>query len=108
LTGKREIVEKKDQKTTQWVVYQDKKPTFYVDCFDLKIESNVLINNLILSERKKMENVLKEINETQNVHLSIEKTPFFSIEKSSEYKELELKPLPKEWLTVFNGNQGIT
>ncbi len=108
LTGKRKLLEKKDKKPTQWVVYLDKKPTFYVDCFDLQTESNMLMNNLVLCERKSIGNVLKEINEMYNVRLSIETAPLLGVETTSEFKELELEPIPKEWLSSVNGNEGIT
>ena len=70
LTGTKEILEFSKRKTGQWIVYQNDKPTYLVDCFDFKEESNLIMNNLILSERK-----------------------------SIEPKELELQPLPEEWLS---------
>jgi hypothetical protein len=33
---------------TQWVVYQKNKPKYFVDLYDLNIESNAMMNSLVL------------------------------------------------------------
>ena len=35
---------------TQWVVYQKNKPKYFVDLYDLNIESNAMMNSLVMSK----------------------------------------------------------
>ncbi len=98
LTGKREILETKQSKSTEAIVYKDNEPSFFVDCFDLATESNVEMNHLVLCQQRSMKTVIKEIGEKNNVNLSIKEAPLFTINKTSVKTELELPPLPLEWL----------
>lgn len=99
LTGTKKILKIPKKKSGQWVIYQNNEPTYFVDCFDFKIESNLIMNNLILSERKTIDEVIKKIKKKKKVNISIPKIPIFEIEVKSEIKELELEPLPEEWLS---------
>ena len=98
ITGKQKILETPRKKSTEAIIYQDDKPTFFVDCFDLQTESNVIMNSLVLCQQRSMIAVIKEISEKNNIKLSIKEAPLFAIETSSITKELELPPLPEEWL----------
>jgi hypothetical protein len=98
LTGTKEILEIPKKKSTQWIIYQNDEPTYYVDCFDFKNESNLIMNNLILSERKSMNDVVNKIRKEKKINLSIQKPPLFEIEIKSEFRELELATLPEEWI----------
>ena len=98
LTGTKEILQIPKKKSGQWVIYQNNEPTYFVDCFDFKEESNLIMNNLILSERKTIEEVIKKIQKRNKVKLSLPKRPIIEIEVKSEIKELNLEPLPEEWL----------
>lgn len=98
LTGKKEILETKSQKSTEAIIYKDDKPSFLVDCFDLKTESNVQMNYLVLCQQKSMKTVINEISEKNNINLTIKEAPVLSIAKKSIETELELPPLPLEWL----------
>ena len=98
LTGRKKILELPKKKRTEAIIYQNNTPTFYVDCFDLQTESNVMMNSLVLGQKRSISNVIKEIAEKNNVELSVKKAPTISIEKSFELKEVELPPLPENWL----------
>ena len=98
LTGTKEVLEIQKKKSGQWIIYQNDEPTYLVDCFDFKEESNLIMNNLILSERKSIDKVIREIRKRKNVKISLPKVPIFEIEVKSEIKELELAPFPEEWL----------
>jgi len=98
LTGTMEVLRIPKKKSGQWIVYQNNEPTYFVDCFDHKNESNQLLNSLIISERKSIVDVLKKIRKKQKVNLSLPKVPIFEIKVRSEVKELELKPLPEAWI----------
>ncbi len=98
LTGTKEILELKKRKRTEAIVYKDNIPAFHIDCFDLQTESNVIMNSLVLCQKRTIGEVVKEIAKKNNVDLSIKEAPLFSIEKSFEFKEVELPPLPENWL----------
>ena len=68
LKGKQEILELIHQKNTEAIIYQDNKPAYFVDCFDLQTEANVLMNSLVLSQRKTISFVIKAINKKNNIH----------------------------------------
>lgn len=98
LTGKKQILETKTNKSTEAVVYENNQPAYLVDCFDLQTESNVQMNYLVLCQQRSMKNVIEEIGEKNNVNLTVKEAPLFSIKKSSEDKDIELPPLPIEWV----------
>ncbi len=98
LTGTKKILKIPKKKSGQWIIYQNDEPTYLVDCFDFKTESNLIMNNLILSERKSIDEVIKKIRKNKKIKLSLPKTPIFEFEVKSEIKELQLAPLPEEWL----------
>jgi hypothetical protein len=99
-SGIKEIVEIPRKKVTQWVIYQDNKPKFFVDFFDLEKESNSMMNSLVLCGKKSIEEVLELINKKNNIYLSIPKISKIGIQKKikTESKELNLEALPEEWL----------
>jgi hypothetical protein len=99
-SGIREIIEVPKNKRTKWVIYQDDKPTFFVDFYDLSIESNSMMNSLVLCARRNIEDVLKLVNKRNNINLSIPKISsfLFKIKLKSEIIEIDLVPLPDKWL----------
>ncbi|MFD0993790.1 hypothetical protein [Tenacibaculum geojense] len=98
LRGKKRILEIPRKKSTEAIVYLDEKPSFYVDCFDLQTESNVIMNSLVLCQQRSITEVVKEIGKKNNVNLSIKEAPIFAVESSYEMKDIELPPLPENWL----------
>lgn len=99
LMGTKDILEINKRKSGQWIVYQDDKPKYLVDCFDFKTESNLIMNNLILSEGNPIDKVIKKIKKKNKVDISLPKVPIIEIEVSSkEVKGVKLAPLPEEWL----------
>ena len=100
-SGIREIIEVPKNNGAKWVIYQDDKPTFFVDLFDLSIESNSMMNSLVLCAKINIEDVLKLVNKRNNINLSIPKISslLFKIKLKSEIMELHLEPIPEEWLS---------
>jgi len=98
LKGTQKILGLKKKKNTEAIIYKDNSPSFYVNCFDLQTESNVIMNSLVLCQQRNMSEVIKEIGRKNNVNLSIPVAPLLSYEKSTELTELELPPLPESWL----------
>ena len=98
LMGVIEVLEFVDNDYGQWIVYQDKKPKFHINCFDFSSESNQLLNNWVLSKQRSIDQVLNIINRRNNINLTLKKTPLFVLKAESETTEISLKPLPLEWL----------
>lgn len=98
LSGEQQILETTTEKSTEAIIYENNKPAYLVNCFDLLSESNIQMNYLVLGEQRSIKNVIEEIGEKNNVRLSLKKAPFLSIKSKSVTKELELPPLPIEWL----------
>ena len=100
LSGVKTIVEIPKRKPTQWIIWQDNKPKFYVDLYDLSIESNAMMNSLVLCAKRSILEVLKELNKRNNINLSIPKISRLGIQKkeSSKKIEMDLQSLPEEWL----------
>ena len=98
LTGKKEILELTDNAYGQWIIYQNKKPRFHVNCFDFNNESNQILNGWLLAKQKSIQEVLGMINKKNKTNLTIEKAPFLEIKVDSTIKEMSLDPLPLEWV----------
>jgi len=98
LFGTKEILEIPNKKDTQWIVYQDNKPKFFIDLYDLKTESNAMMNSLVLCAQKPIREVLQRINKRNNIQLSIPSVSRLGIKIKSEYKSVALIPLPEKWL----------
>ena len=101
LTGSKKIIEIPGNKNTQWVVYQDNQPKYFVDFYDLEKESNAMMNSLVLCTQRTLSEVLELINKRNNIYLSIPKIARIGFRKKikSTLKNLDLKPIPKEWLS---------
>ena len=100
-SGTKEIIELKEPKTTQWVVYKDNNPAYFVDFFDLEKESNAMMNSLVLCAKRPIQEVLEVINKKHNINLSIPKISRLGLKKivKSEVIEMNLEPIPEEWLS---------
>ncbi|WP_166383829.1 MULTISPECIES: hypothetical protein [unclassified Polaribacter] len=100
LSGTREIIVSLEEKSTQWVVYKDEKPAYFVDFYDLDKESNAMMNSLVLCTKRTIYEVLEIINNKNNINLSVpikSRLGFKKIIKSRKV-ELDLGPIPEEWL----------
>lgn len=101
LSGTKEVIEIPEKKETQWIIYKDGKPKYYTDFFDLEIESNAMMNSLVLCTKKSIYEVLELINQRNNINLSILKVSRLGFKKKikSEKIELDLEPIPEKWLS---------
>ena len=100
LSGRKEILELPVKKNSQWIIYKDHKPSFFVDFYDLQDESNAMMNSLVLCSKRTIKEALALINKKNNINLSVPKISRLGFSKKikSEVKYLDLKPIPKEWL----------
>ena len=101
LSGTKEILEIPQKKNSQWIVYKDDKPTYYVDFFDLEKEYNAMMNSLVLCAKRSINEVLAAINKKNNINLYVPKISRLGIKKKikTEVKDLELQPIPEKWLS---------
>lgn len=99
-SGTKEVLEIANKKETQWVIYENDKPKFIVDYFNLEIESNSMMNSLVLCGKRTLEEVLELINKRNNINLSLPKITKLGIKKKlkSEFIDINLEPLPEKWL----------
>lgn len=98
INGLKKIVKPLKSTSSQWVVYKDDKPKYFVDFFDIKTESNAILNSLVLCDKRSLREVLSFINKKNNVHLSIPWASYTITKLKTEYTDLELEPIPEEWL----------
>lgn len=98
--GKKEIIEIPNKKPSQWVIYEDNVPKYYVDMYDLSIESNSMMNSLVLCGKRTMKEALKLINKKNNINLSVATISKIRIYKKikSEKIDFQLVSLPEKWL----------
>ncbi|WP_299059014.1 hypothetical protein [uncultured Polaribacter sp.] len=100
LSGTKEVIELKNKKKSQCVIYKDNKPAYFVDFYDLEKESNAMMNSLVLCTKRSIQQVLLLINKKNNVNLSIPVISRLGYKKKvkSTEVELHLEPIPEEWL----------
>ncbi|MFK8059167.1 MAG: hypothetical protein AB8B78_03655 [Polaribacter sp.] len=100
LSGKKEIIEIPNKKDSEWVIYQDGKPKYYTDFFDLQIESNAMMNSLVLCTKRSLDEVLELINKRNNINLSVPKISRLGYKKKIKSVEtkINLEPIPEKWL----------
>ena len=100
LSGEKKVFEIMDKKESQFIIYQHNEPAFFVDLYDLTVESNSMMNSLVLCGKRTIPDVLQLINKRNNVQLSIPKISRFGIHKKikSEIVDIELAYLPENWL----------
>jgi len=100
LSGTKEVIEIPQKKATQWIIYEDNVPAYFVDFYDLKIESNAMMNSLVLCANRSIREVLELINKKNNVNLSVPTVSRLGFKKviKSEKVTLDLAPIPEKWL----------
>jgi hypothetical protein len=101
LSGKKEVIEIPKKRHTQWLIYRDNVPTYFVDFYDLEKESNAMMNSLVLCTQRPIREVLELINKRNNINLSIPVISRLGFKKKikSRKVELYLEPIPDEWLS---------
>jgi hypothetical protein len=99
-SGTKKIIEVRHKKPTQWIIYKDDNPSYFVDFYDLEKESNCMMNSLVLRANRSIKEVLELINKKNSINLSVPKISRLGFKKKikSELIELELEPIPEDWL----------
>jgi len=98
LSGEKKIARYEEKSSGKWIIYQNKKPKYQLDCFDLKSEAGLLLNDLLFSEKKTIKQILKGVNKKYGANLSIETPPLIEIIKDTTIEDIELEMFPVEWL----------
>lgn len=71
-----------------------------MDLYDLSIESNSMMNSLVLCGKRSIQETLDLVNKKNNTHLSlpvISRLGIYKIIKTA-IVDIELEYLPEEWL----------
>ena len=98
LTGIRKFINIVDFSYGEWIIYDNKIPKYHIVVFENEGPSNALINELLRSKKETVESILGKINKSRNTKLSLGNRPFCEFVKKSEHIELDLIPLPYEWV----------
>lgn len=98
LSGEKKIARYEEKSSGKWIIYQDKKPKYHLDCFDLKSETGLLLNDLLFSKKKTIKQIVKEVNKKYGTNLSIEKPPLIEIVKDTTIEDIQLETFPAKWL----------
>jgi len=61
-SGKKEVIEIPSRKSSQWIIFENDIPKYYVDIYDLSIESNSMMNSLVLCGKRSIHVVLAHLN----------------------------------------------
>ena len=99
-SGIKKVVELCKKNHHQKLIYQDNKPAYFVDFYDLQKESNAMMNILVLCTGDPIDKVLNNINKRYSINLSIPIIPKIRFQKKikSEIIDLDLNPIPLKWL----------
>jgi len=97
LKGVKKLIVLGDLTYGEWIVYNKGIPEYHINVFD-DAQSNEIIRQLIESKTETIESIINEINNKQGVRLSLGSRPFLRIVKAEELIELNLTPLPGNWL----------
>ena len=100
ISGIKKVVEINEIKYHQKLIYQDNKPAYFVDFYDLQKESNAMMNILVLCTGDPIDKVLNNINKRYSINLSIPIISKIRFQKKikSEIIDLDLNPIPLKWL----------
>ena len=82
----------------QWIIYDNEIPKYHVNIFDKGPSSEVLLN-LLETKNETIESAISKINKKENTKLSLGYRPTIEVIKKSELVNLDLKPLPENWVS---------
>ncbi|MBD1384951.1 hypothetical protein IDJ75_06650 [Mucilaginibacter rigui] len=97
LTGIRKVIDLGDFSYGEWVIYEDKSPVYLVN-LHTENEPDMIINSLLNKGIETIESIVSKINIKQGTNLSLANMPVIRLIKSEEQVELDLPPLPIDWL----------
>jgi len=98
LKGLIDFVDIGDVSYGQWIIYDNGIPRYHVDIFDKNSVSNVQLLKLLENKRETIQSIIAKINAKENVQLSFGHKPTIEIIKKSELINLDLKPIPENWV----------
>jgi hypothetical protein len=91
-------IELPDSTYGEWIVYDNKIPKYHINSCDKSSNSDILILDLIQNKIESIDDIINKINNKQGTKLSLGKTPYIELIKTSELVDLELSPLPEVWI----------
>ena len=102
--GKYDFVDLGNSSYGEWIIYKDNKPKYHVNIFREDFESDIEVKALIEKSNLCFEELLKKIGFENKIKLSLGKKPLLKLEPNSGIRELNLSPIPIEWMKKWNQN----
>lgn len=101
--GLRDFVTLRDFAYAEWLIYNGNVLAYHVACFRENSASDAMVNQLITEKRETMDSILRKINERQGtkLHFGRHQPLFILIQKKEEFVELDLPPLPENWIKAI-------
>jgi hypothetical protein len=96
--GEKRVACFKQKTSGKWILYEYKEPKYLLDCFNLTNEASLRLNDLLFSEKKTIQQIVKGINKKHKRNLSLEKPPLLKFVKETTIEDMTLKGIPCEWL----------
>jgi len=97
LTGVKKIIDLGDFSWAEWIVYDNKVPKYHINLYT-ELSSDMMINSIINKKENTIEGIIENINSRYGTKLSLITRPLIVIVKKEELIELDLVPLPEEWV----------
>jgi hypothetical protein len=95
--GIKKVIDLGDFSYGDWVVYEGSTPKYFVDVHT-ENKSDMIINSLINKGVETIDSIISKINIEQGTKLHFADMPLFRLIKKEELIELDLPPLPVDWL----------
>jgi len=95
--GIKTVIDLGDFSYGEWIVYDGGVPKYLVD-LQTENESDMIINSLINKGIETIESILSKVSIKHGVKLNLSMMPFIRLIKKEELVELDLSPLPVDWL----------
>ncbi|MCO5947582.1 hypothetical protein [Mucilaginibacter flavidus] len=97
--GLRDLINLGDFVYGEFIIYDGNIPAYHVNCFRKNSVSDALVNQLLAGGKESIESAIRKINGKQGTKLNFGKSPLLiRIEKKEEIVELDLPPLPENWI----------
>ena len=97
IKGLIDFVDLGDISYDQWIIYDDGIPKYHVNMFD-KNTTSIALLNLFESRKETIESIISKISTKENIKLSLGYKPTIKLIKKSELVNLDLKPIPENWV----------
>ncbi|NCD72197.1 hypothetical protein [Mucilaginibacter agri] len=97
LIGVKKIIDLGDFSWGEWIVYDNRIPKYHIN-LHTELSSDMMINSIINKKENTIEGIIRNINIRYGTKLSLKTRPLIELVKKEELIELDLGPLPEQWV----------